>query len=433
MKSLARITLAAAGVLCTTTAYAQTGANAKVIVLRHATLLDGVHGQPRRDVAITIRNGRIGSIHPDTERPIGPGDSIIDVRGAWVTPGLIDAHAHVGFVNVPDSVTMRRALEGGVTTIRSMAFIPQYGDVALKRRFQGGVAGLPRVLAASRPIIPVVGEDWLRDFPTLRPLLQPATAEDSALKLEPGPSWRLKGDDAAIDSAIGVLTAHGVDWIKVFATGRAGLPSSDPLTPLLTESEMRAAVVAARRRGLSVAAHALGDEGIRAAVLAGVRTLEHGPYASEATLRLMKQKGTCYVPTTTVWAANAAETDSVVRSRALTIGPIAARAVRQAHDLGVTIIAGTDGAYFPRSPHVAGELVSLSRAGLSPDEALRAATSRSAKCLGLEKEVGSVLPGRSADLLVIEKDPREDLMRLDQPTLVMVAGRVLVDRRTAAR
>ncbi len=433
MKLLRSVTLAAAAVLFTTSAYAQARAQPTVILLRHATLLDGVRNQPQRNVAIVIRNGRISSIHPDDARPSSGADSVIEVHGAWVTPGLIDAHAHVGFVDAPDSVTMKRALEGGVTTIRSMAFIPQYGDVALKHRFLTGTARVPRVLAASRPVIPVVGEEWLRDLPTLRPLLRPATGEDSALKLEPGRSWRLRGNDAAIDSAVGVLKAHGVDWIKVFATGRAGLASSNPSTPFLSEREMHLAVIAARKRGLPVAAHALTDAGARAAVLAGVRTLEHGPFASAATLRLMMQKGTCYVPTLMAWKRHALDPDSLMRARGAVLGAAGRNAVSLAHSLGVVVIAGTDNAYGARSPRVADEVAALARAGLSPDEALRAATSQSARCLGLAKEVGSVTPGRSADLLVIDRDPREDLMRLDNPMLVIVAGRVLVDRRSARK
>lgn len=412
-------------------------ASTPAIIVRHATLLDGLEPRPQRDVAIVLRAGRIESVHPDREVE-SLDDTVIDVGGRWVVPGLIDAHAHLGIhqdiSGEPDSIAAQRALDGGVTTLRSLSSIPGYADdIALRERFLAGDSRLPRTLAAGQWIIPIVNDDWLREFPGLRSMLAPATPADEALMLTPPPGWRLTGNVSAIDSAVAILGARGVDWLKVFATGRVGDPDSDPEMRLLTDSDLYAAVRAANRRGLPVAAHAHGDEGIRAAVLAGARTIEHGTWASDETLRLMRERGTCLVPTLSSWDFSLPSTDSVVLARNEALRTVAEDAVRRARSFGVPIIAGADNVYLEFSPRYSQELLALARVGLSPDEVLRAATSESAKCLGLADRTGSVTPGLEADLLVIEGDPLDDLTRLDKPVMVFVAGRLVVDRRTEAQ
>jgi imidazolonepropionase-like amidohydrolase len=400
-----------------------------VILLRHATLLDGSGALPRRDMAITVRGGRIGSVRPDHEAAAGRGgtpDSVIDLRGAWVIPGLIDAHAHLGASRrwgEPDSIAAQRALDQGVTTVRSMGNASGLADVALADRFREGNARLPRVLAAGSWIVPVVNDEWLADFPSLRSQLAPATGADSALRLFPGPGWRLAGNAAAIDSAVGLLAARGAAWVKVFATGRGGIASSDPRTPLLDASDLRLAVGAAQRRGIMIAAHAYTDEGIRAAVLAGARTIEHGAFATEESLRVLREGGGCLVPTLSAYDEPAP--DSLVRARAEEMRSAGQRAVRQARALGVPVIAGTDQPYAPGGPGLAAELLALANAGLTADEVLGAATSQAAICLGIADRVGTIKAGLEADLVVLDGDPRSDLSLLGRPKMVMLGGRLV--------
>jgi imidazolonepropionase-like amidohydrolase len=402
------------------------------LVLRHATLLDGRDTLPRHDIAITIRDGRVVSVQPDRGVRVTPSDSVIDLHGAWVVPGLIDAHAHVGAdpsALTDDNVRAAEwALEGGVTTLRS-AWSSNYADVALRELFRAGSMRLSRLLPAGYPLHPIMPDVWLRAFPTVQPLLTRATPDDSALRLAPGPSWRLTGNPAAIDTMVGVLAAQGAEWVKVYATGVAGLASSDPLMPAFTESDLHEAVLAARKRGLWVEAHAHGDGGIRAAVRAGVRTIEHGTYASDTTLQLMRERGTCLVPTLSGWEEMAKSPDSALRSRAASMRRSAEDAVRRARDIGVSVIAGTDNFYIPGSRRIDSELLALAHAGLSPGQVLLAATSRAARCLEQGDRLGAIIPGHEADLLVLDGDPYADLERLGSPRLVVVGGRVVLDRR----
>jgi imidazolonepropionase-like amidohydrolase len=403
------------------------------LVLRHATLLDGIDTIPKRDVAIVIRDGRIVSVRRDGAGP-DSREPTLDLHGAWVVPGLIDAHAHVGLDGTggqnSDLLAARRALDGGATTLRS-AGADGYADVAVRERFRAGDITLPRMLPAGYALAPIVSEDWLSHFPMLRRRLAPATPADTLLQLGPGPGWRLSGNPAAIDTVVGVLKAQGASWVNVVATGRAGLESSNPLTTLLTEQDMRAVVTAARKRGLFVEADAHGDDGIRAAVRAGVRTVEHGTYASDSSLRLMRERSTCLVPTLNYWEELSTSSSAALGRRAGTMRLSAVDAVRRARKLGVQVMAGTGSRYgTPQRFGIVNELQALVHAGLSPSEALVAATSVAARCLGVSDSIGALVPGRSADLLVIAGDPREGVSVLAMPDLVLVAGRAALNRAT---
>ncbi len=221
-----------------------------------------------------------------------------------------------------------------------------------------------------------------------------------------------------IAAATRAFIADGADVIKVGASERAGLASTDPRKPELTEDEMRAAVSEAAKKGLFVAAHAHAREGAAAAVRAGVRSIEHGTWVDDATLAEMKRRGTYFVPTLAVMSplgdpqGNSADDVALQLRTQSMMGPLRA-AVRKAHALGVTVAAATDGSYADKDDtgriRIAHEIAMLrEHGGFTPLESITAATLDGARVLGIESRTGSVRVGMEADLVVYDGDPLTD-------------------------
>ena len=224
-----------------------------------------------------------------------------------------------------------------------------------------------------------------------------------------------------------------MDWIKVFANGRAGVLSADPNARDLDDAELVAAVQQASALGIPVAAHAYTDDGVAAAVRAGVRTVEHGSLITESTLMLMHERGVCFVPTLSAfYASEAAATNASADAKALTVRSqmmiqSSLKAIAIARQLGVRVIAGTDTGYDPDEPTVIDEIPHIADAGFIAAEALDSATALSASCLGIEKLKGAIRPGPDADIVVYAKDPTIDLRSLQTPLLVITRGSVYAD------
>jgi len=227
--------------------------------------------------------------------------------------------------------------------------------------------------------------------------------------------------------------SHGVDWIKILATERAGTADTDPRKQVYTEEEIRAIVQEAATRNVPVEAHAHGDEGAMAAVKAGVRSVEHGTYLSDATLDAMKTRGTYLDPTyTTVIDLTDAGGDydvPALRIRGEHMLPRLRDVIGRAHRMGVKIVAGTDTGYGPNSlTRVGQEVTHFVEMGLTPLEAIQSATIVSAEMLRLEKSIGSVEAGYEADLIAVEQNPLERIVTLQDPLLVISNGRVGLNR-----
>ena len=252
------------------------GQSGETLILLHANVIDGLGGAPTSDRAIVVRDGRIADILGSSAAP--SGGKVQDLRGKYVLPGLIDAHVHVGSL-----AQARKALYSGITTVRSMG-VSAYYDVGLRELKKQGVVDVPEVLAAGYHVRPHPSEDLFLVEPSLGDLFSGVKGPDSYRRVTAANLER------------------GVDWIKITSTERAGLPDTDPRKQTMTRDEIAAVVDEATKRGVPVASHAHGDEGGRAAVEAGVRSIEHGTYLSEDTLRLMKEKGTFLAPTVAVVA-----------------------------------------------------------------------------------------------------------------------------------
>jgi imidazolonepropionase-like amidohydrolase len=379
-----------------------------VLVLKNANLIDGISDEPRRNVTVTIRDSRIESV-ATAEAGIAADATVIDLKGYWLLPGFIDAHAHLANLGAA-----RRALASGVTTARSMG-VNHFVDIGIRELNHAGVADLPDVVAAGYHVRPHPAEEMFLDLPKMKDLMSGISGEQSVRRM------------------VRAMIDRGANVIKIMATERAGLPDTDPRKRVFSEPELAAAVDEARRSGIYVAAHAHGDEGAAAAVRAGVRSIEHGTYLSEQTLAMMKERGTYLVPTIATVAdliePGGDYDNAVLAIRGRHMLPRVRETAAKAWKMGVKIIAGSDTGYGPsstrRMPHEVIELVGI---GMPAMEAIKATTAYAAECLGIANRTGSVKPGLEADLIVIERDPLSDINSLQDVLMVINNGRVVLNR-----
>jgi imidazolonepropionase-like amidohydrolase len=381
------------------------------LALIGANLVDVRTGRVVAGTTVVMRDGKIASVGAGAAPP---GARVIDLAGKHVLPGLIDCHTHLATL-----AAARLALESGVTTVRSSG-VSNYADVGLRELVRKGAVDGPDVVAAGYHVRPRLAEEAFFSDPSLSNLMRGVA----------GPE--------AVRQAVRTNLSHGVDVIKVLATERAGTADADPRKQAMSEAELRAAVEEAAAKGVPVQAHAHGDEGALAAVRAGVRSIEHGTYLSDATLTLMKEKGTFFVPTyatvVDLTEPGGEYDEPALRNRGRHMLPRLAATVRRAHALGVRIATGADTGYRPQSlTRVSHEVAALAELGLTPLEALQAATTVAAELLRLEKTAGALEPGLEADLIAVEGNPLQDPASLQDVLLVVSNGRVAFDRLSFAK
>ena len=386
--------------------YAQSQSGSVAFV--RATVLDPSSEGTIDNATVVVRHGEIVSVEIGGKAP--DDAHIMDLDGRFLVPGLIDAHVHIS--NLSDA---RRALLSGVTTARSMGG-SFFTDLGLRELFAHGAFTGPELLAAGYHVRPRPAEGLFLDEPGLADLLETDIR---------GPTMLRRVARAMLD--------RNVDFIKVNATERAGLPETDPRKPFFTEIELAALVDEAGSYGVPVAAHAHGDVGGRAAVMAGVKSIEHGTYLREETLRLMLEQHTYLVPTIAVVSdltlPGGDYDNPVLQVRGKHMLTRIRETAALAHSLGVPIVAATDTGYGPESVlRMSHELIELVDIGLSELDAIRAATTVAAELLGVAGRIGRINPGFEADLLVLERSPLNDIGSYQDVLVVMSDGQVVVDR-----
>jgi len=402
----------------------------RVVVIRAGRLFDGTDGEVREDVTILVRGNRIEAVGRELEVPSGA--ERIDLSGHTVLPGLIDAHTHLtsdptggftdqrlhrwpGHAALVGAKNARKTLLAGFTTVRNVGDMQpdEWASIALRQAVDAGLVPGPRILTSGKSLGITGGHCDLNGY-------RPDVFE------EPGVRSGIANGPDGFRAAVHHQLKYGADLIKFCATGGV-LSQGDAVgVQQLTLEEMEALVEAAHMAGAQVAAHAHGNEGIETALRAGVNSIEHGSVLDDEAIRLFRETGAYHVPTMMAFEAvvEGAEDGTLTphsAEKALEIAPHFEASIRRSIAGGVKIAFGTDAGVFEHGRN-AHEFVLLVEAGMEPADAILSATREASRLLGEEGRIGSVEPGKMADLVAVEGDPLADVSLLEAVDFVMKDG-----------
>lgn len=408
----------------------------ELTLLRGGTVIDGSGAAPLAEGAVLVEGERIRWVGPAAAAEAPPGTREIDVTGRTIMPGLIDCHDHMSYTGFdlrerassPLSLTMLRmadnlrvTLEAGITTVRDAGGL----DVGFKLAVEAGLIPGPRLVLGISILSRTGGIADLR--------LRSGTVLEF-MELPGIPSAVRDGVEECRKGVREVIHA-GADWVKCASTGGVSSPTLGPCDAALTYDELRVIVEEAHMREKHTFVHAYGGPGLVDAVAAGIDCVEHGAYLCRhpETLARMAGEGRWLVPTFMVIKLHAERGTPWGRRKAADMRDDHRRTLEAALAAGVPVAMGTDAGGYGHG-HNAVELQLLAENGMTPMQAIVASTGDAARLLGMESEIGTLAPGRYADLLVVDGDPLADLTLLDQPErlqLVLQGGRVVVDRLPA--
>ncbi|MDZ7344489.1 MAG: amidohydrolase family protein, partial [candidate division KSB1 bacterium] len=402
-----------------------------VIAIRASKLIDGISDKPSTEVTILVQGNRIAQVGKNLSVPAEA--PLIDLRDATVLPGLIDAHTHIllqgditsaeyeeqiykesiPYRTIRAVAAVRTALMNGITAMRDVETEgAMYADVDVKKAINNGIIPGPRLWVSTRAMAPTGaygpnGYSWELNLP-------------KGVQIVDGP------DDCR--KAVREQIANGADWIKIYADRRyyidndGGLSSQTNWTP----EEMKAIVDETHRLGKKVAAHAIGRNGIKMALEHGCDSIEHGDGFDDTLIAQAVKQGTFWCPTLLVTEYVAPGRAAAGASIWLKMLPMLRAAVGKGAKAGMKIAMGTDAGGFPWTINQAGELKLMVNAGMSPMQALKAATIVAAELLDQKANLGSIEPGKFADLIAVPGDPLQDISVMEKVNFVMKDGKIYV-------
>ncbi len=360
------------------------------------------------------------------------GDTVVDLKNATVMPGLMDMHVHLSSQHGGPQTYLERfslneadyalraanyaaiTLQSGFTTVRNLG--DSYNEtIALRNAISKGYAEGPRIYTVGKSIATTGGH------------ADPSNGMAHLLRPDVGPKQGVVNGETEAREAVRTRYQDGADLIKITATGGVLSVAKSGQNPQFMTDELEAIVDTAKDYGMTVAVHAHGKEGMKRAISAGVDSIEHGTYMDDEIRELMKANGTYYVPTILAgkFVADKAKIDGffpeLVRPKAAAIGPLIQETFKQAHKAGVKIAFGTDSGVSAHGDN-AQEFSLMVEAGMAPADALLSATKNSAELLGIGDILGTLEPGKLADIVAVEGNPLDNIALMESVSFVMKDG-----------
>ena len=403
-----------------------------VTAVRAGWLVDVEGGKVLRDQVIVVRGDRIASVE-SAPGHVPAGAKVIDLSRYTVTPGLIDCHTHLigaetsadymlplersaGQEELDGVVHARRTLLAGFTTVRDVGTFRAYLDVALRDYINSGLVMGPRMAVAGAYITVSTGGGEV-------------TGQATDVTLPPDMRLGVANNATEIRQRVREILNHGADMIKIIATGAVLAAGTKPGVQEYSEDEIHAAVTEAAKYGARVAAHAHGTDGINAAVRAGVASIEHGSMLDDESIRLMKEHGT-YLVSDLIDGEYIRETGKregwspEILRKDEAMAKIKHAGLHKAVAAGVKMAFGTDSGVYPNGENAQQFPLMIRYGGMTPMQVLQAATINAATLIGWQDRVGSIAPGKSADLVAVEGDGLADVGKFANVAFVMKTGTV---------